>query len=153
MPALEDLRAARSRLVGIAVALGSIALITGLIFGLRQVMPVVATGVVYLLAVLLVSSTWGRGLGVFTAVGSALAWNFFHIPPTGRFTVADGENWLALAVFLVAALVTSALAHAARARGVEAERGAVRPRVWPSSRACCCARRAHRRHSARWRCA
>ena len=44
-------------------------------------------------------------------------------PPTGRFTIADGENWVALGVFLVAALVTSTLAGTASARAEEAERG------------------------------
>jgi two-component system sensor histidine kinase KdpD len=76
-----------------------------------------------MLAVLLVSSGWGLWLGLVTALLSALAFNFFHIPPTGEFTIADGENWVALAVFLVAAAVTSTLATAARARAADAERG------------------------------
>ena len=71
---------------------------------------------------LLVSSYWGLWMGLATAVLSALAFNFFHIPPTGRFTIAEGENWVALVVFLVAAVVTSTLAGAARARADEAER-------------------------------
>ena len=86
-------------------------------------MPVVSTGVVYMLAVLLVSGRWGLWLGVLTAVLSALAFNFFHIPPTGEFSIADGENWVALGVFVVAALVTSTLAGTATARAEEAERG------------------------------
>jgi two-component system sensor histidine kinase KdpD len=54
-------------------------------------------------------------------VASALAFNFFHIPPTGRFTISEGENWVALVVFFVAALVASTLAERARARTREAQ--------------------------------
>jgi two-component system, OmpR family, sensor histidine kinase KdpD len=105
---------------GVIVCLASVAAITVAIYGLREVVPVVSTGVVYLLAVLLVSTYWGLWLGLLTAVLSAAAFNFFHIPPTGRFTIADGENWVALAVFLVAAIVVSTLASAARERSEEA---------------------------------
>ncbi len=99
----------------------SVAAITVANYGLRELVPVVATGMVYLLAVLLVSSQWGLWMGTLTACASAAAWNYFHIPPTGGFTISQGENWLALAVFLVAAVVTSALADAAKARAEEAE--------------------------------
>jgi two-component system sensor histidine kinase KdpD len=107
---------------GVVVAIASVAALTGLIYALREFTPVVSTGVVYMLAVLLVSSYWGLWMGLGTAVLSALAFNFFHIPPTGRFTIAESQNWLALAVFLVAALVTSTLADSARSRAEEAER-------------------------------
>jgi two-component system sensor histidine kinase KdpD len=108
---------------GLAASVLSVAAITLVIYGLRELVPVVSTGVVYMLAVLLVSSGWGFWLGLLTAVLSAAAFNFFHIPPTGEFTIADGENWVALAVFLVAAAVTSTLATAARSRAADAERG------------------------------
>jgi two-component system, OmpR family, sensor histidine kinase KdpD len=111
----------RSWTVGLAVSVGAVAVITGVNYGLRELVPVVSTGVVYLLAVLLVSTGWGLWLGLLTAVLSAAAFNFFHIPPTGKFTIADGENWLALAVFLVAAAVVSWLANAANSRAEEAE--------------------------------
>jgi two-component system, OmpR family, sensor histidine kinase KdpD len=100
-----------------------VAAITAIVYPLKEAVPVVSTGVVYMLAVLLVSSRWGMWLGVATAVLSALAFNFFHIPPTGRFTIAEGENWVALGVFVVVALVVSSLSDAARRRGDEAERG------------------------------
>jgi two-component system sensor histidine kinase KdpD len=112
----------RSTASGVLAAVLSVAVITVAIYGLRELVPVVSTGVVYMLAVLLVSGGWGLGLGLFTAVLSAAAFNFFHIPPTGQFTIADGENWVALAVFLVSAAVTSTLANAARARAAGAER-------------------------------
>ncbi len=56
-----------------------------------------------------------------TALASALAFNFFHIPPTGRFTIREGENWVALVVFLIAAVLASTLAEQARARARDAD--------------------------------
>lgn len=117
-----DTRDTRSTSAGLLVAAAAVAATTGAIYGLREIMPEVATGVLYLLAVLLVSGYWGRWLGLLTALLSAASFNFFHIPPTGRFTIAEEENWLALGVFLVVAIVTSALAAAARDREQEAER-------------------------------
>jgi two-component system, OmpR family, sensor histidine kinase KdpD len=108
--------------LGVAVAAASLALTTVLLYPLGEIAPAVSLGVLYLLAVLLVSTLWGRWLGLATGVAAAVAFNFFHIPPTGRFTVAEAENWFALAVFLVAAVVASGLSELARARAAEAER-------------------------------
>jgi two-component system, OmpR family, sensor histidine kinase KdpD len=107
--------------VGAGVAAVAVAVTTAVVYPLAEVAPVVALGVVYLLAVLLVSSFGGGGLGVATALASALAFNFFHIPPTGRFTISEGENWVALAVFFVAAIVASTLAERERTRTREAQ--------------------------------
>ena len=112
----------RSTAVGVLAAVGSVALVTAVIFGLRELVPVVSTGVVYMLAVLFVSSFWGLWLGLLTALLSAATFNFFHIPPTGGFTISDGENWVALGVFFIAAIVISGLSGAARARADEADR-------------------------------
>ena len=61
---------------------------------------------------------------MLTSLAGAVAFNFFHIPPTGRLTVSEAENWIALGTFFVAALVASSLAELARARAQEAaERG------------------------------
>jgi two-component system, OmpR family, sensor histidine kinase KdpD len=113
----------RSPVTGLLVSLAAVTLITASIYALREIVPVVSTGVVYLLAVLLVSSYWGLWLGVLTGLLSAVTWNFFHIPPTGELDIATAENWVALAVFMVAAVVTSTLAEAARSRTEDAERG------------------------------
>jgi K+-sensing histidine kinase KdpD len=99
-----------------------VAAVTGLIYALREVMPVLATGVVYLLPVLLVSTYHGLAAGVATSIASALAFNFFHIPPVGEFTIADEQNWVALFVFVIAAVVTSTFAGLARQRAEEVER-------------------------------
>src|SRR4051794_22725722 len=110
-----------SVLFGLAVATLSVAAITGLIFALREVSPAESNGVAYLLAVLLVATIFGLWLGVFPGVVSAAAFNFFHLPPTGRFTIADSRHWVALGTFLVAAVVASAVAELARSRASEAE--------------------------------
>jgi two-component system sensor histidine kinase KdpD len=94
---------------------------TLLVYPLKQSAPPVALGVVYLLGVLLVASLWGLRVGVTTALASALAFNFFHIDPTGRFTIADAEHLAAVAVFFVAATVASELAERARRRAEEAD--------------------------------
>jgi two-component system sensor histidine kinase KdpD len=107
--------------LGIAVAAAGVALTTLVLYALDDVAPVISLGVVYLLAVLLVASLWGLWLALATAVASALAFNFFHIPPTGRFTIATGENWVGLVVFFIAAVGASSLAQVARSRTLEAE--------------------------------
>lgn len=121
----ESLRfvdAPRARGWGVALAVLAVAATTVVIYPLREVAPEVSPGVVYLLAVLLVAVYWGLAFGLLTSVVSAAAFNFFHIPPTGRLMVADSAHWVALGVFLVAAAVASAVADLARTRAAEAER-------------------------------
>ncbi len=109
--------------LGVVAAIGSVALTTALIYPLKSAAPAVSLGVVYLVAVLLVSALWGLWLGVVTAILSGAAFNFFHLPPTGHFTIADNGNWVALVAFVLVAVVTSSVADIARARAQEAERG------------------------------
>jgi two-component system sensor histidine kinase KdpD len=105
----------------IAAVLGA-ALGTLAVYPLQQIAPVVSLSVVYLPPVLLVSTLWGLPLGLVCSLLSAMAFNFFHLPPTGQFTIADGRNWVALAAFAVVAVVASTIAELARGRAVEAER-------------------------------
>jgi two-component system, OmpR family, sensor histidine kinase KdpD len=110
-----------SRRVGVVVALAEVALCTLIIYPLKHVAPVVSLSVVYLPAVLVVSITWGAWLGVGTAVISALAFNYFHLPPVGKLTLSDSSNWVALAAFLVVAFIASSVAEVTRARARDAE--------------------------------
>src|SRR3954465_11532950 len=106
---------------GIAVAAAGGALTTLLIYALDDVAPVLSLGVVYLFAVLLVATVWGVWLGIATAIASAAAVNFFHIPPTGRLSLAESENGVGLVVFFVAAVAASWLAQIARTRASETD--------------------------------
>ncbi|HST55814.1 MAG TPA: ATP-binding protein [Solirubrobacteraceae bacterium] len=110
-----------SRRTGALAVVAAVAVCTALVYPLKQIAPVVSLGVVYLLAVLVVSAMWGAWLGVATAVLSAMAFNFFHLSPTGEFTIKDSSNWVALVAFLVAAGLASSVAEVSRGRAREAE--------------------------------
>jgi two-component system sensor histidine kinase KdpD len=75
-------------------------------------------GFSFLLAVLLISTTWGLRYAIFTAIIATAAYNFFFLPPLFRFTIADPQNWIALVAFLVTAGIASQLSERAR-RGTE----------------------------------
>jgi two-component system, OmpR family, sensor histidine kinase KdpD len=107
---------------GIVTAVLAVAIATAAIYPLKAVAPALSLSVVYLPAVLLISAYWGLLLGLLTSLASAAAFNFFHIPPVGRFTISDGRNWVALAAFTLVAAVVSTMAELVRSRALEADR-------------------------------
>jgi two-component system, OmpR family, sensor histidine kinase KdpD len=109
------------RRVGIVVATGAVALCTLIVYPLKHVAPVVSLSVIYIPAVLVVSITWGAWFGVATGLLSAAAFNFFHLPPVGGFTIRDSSNWVALVVFLVVVAIASSVAEVTRARTRDAQ--------------------------------
>jgi two-component system sensor histidine kinase KdpD len=108
--------------LGVAAAVFAVVAATAAIYPLKAIAPAVSLSVVYLPAVLLISAYWGLVLGLITSLASAAAFNFFHIPPVGRFTIADGRNWVALTAFTIVAAVVSTMADLARSRALESER-------------------------------
>ena len=107
--------------LGLLVAAGLVAAATGLIYALKPIAPTVSLSVVYLPAVVLVSVYWGLWMGLATSLASAAAFNFFHIPPVGRFTISDGRDVVALAAFTTIAAVVSTITDIARNRALEAD--------------------------------
>jgi len=107
---------------GLLAVAAAVALATLLIGPLKDEAPVVSLSVVYIPGVLLVSTVWGWRLGLLTAILSALAFNWFHIPPTGRFTIAADKDVIAVVIFVIVAVVSSYVGEAVRARAAEAER-------------------------------
>src|SRR5262249_6277288 len=112
----------RRPFIGFLASVGVIAAATALLYPLKEVAPAVSLGVVYIPGVLLISAVWGWRLGLFTAVLSALAFNFFHTPPAGRPDVAADRTLAAITVFAIAAVASGTLAELARARAAESER-------------------------------
>ncbi|HEY3758429.1 MAG TPA: ATP-binding protein [Solirubrobacteraceae bacterium] len=110
------------RVLGVLVAVAGVAGATGIVYPLKHVAPVVSLGVVYLLGVVAVSMFWGVFFGLATAFLSATAFGFFHLPPVGRFTLADDRNWIGLSAFVLVATAIGLLAELARTVAQEADR-------------------------------
>ena len=51
-----------------------------------------------------------------------LAFNYFFLPPIGKFTIADPQNWVALVAFLGTSLVASQLSTRVRREAEDAQR-------------------------------
>jgi K+-sensing histidine kinase KdpD len=100
-------------------SLGAVALVTGAIYALRPVAPVLSLGVLYLFAVVPVAALWGLAYAIPVSVLSMLTFNFLFLPPTHTFQLEDSENWVALAVYLVTALAVSELAAFRRSDAVK----------------------------------
>lgn len=108
--------------LGIAASIAVVAIGTLIVYPLKEVAPAVSLGVVYIPGVLLISTIWGLRLGLLTALLSAAAFNWFHLPPVGRIDVAADHDLVALVVFVIVAIASGTLAELARARAAESER-------------------------------
>jgi two-component system sensor histidine kinase KdpD len=111
----------RNRLAPLAGSAAAVVLVTAAIFLLRESVPVLSLGSLYVLAVLPVAILWGRFWAVLVAIASMLAFNFFFLEPVHTFRLSDRSNWLALAVYLATAIAVSELSTRARQRAAEAE--------------------------------
>ena len=109
------------RLVPLAGSAAAVVIVTGAVLLLRDSVPVLSLGALYVFAVLPVAVLWGRAYAIGVAVASMLAFNFFFLPPRHTFRLEERSNWLALVVYLVTAIVVSELATRSRRRAAEAE--------------------------------
>ena len=103
----------------VGLALGALAGATALF---HFVVPANPTTVAlsYLLLVLLTATEWGLLEATLLAAAASLAYNLFFLPPVGRLTIADAENWASFFAFMLTAIVVSQLSGRARARHLEA---------------------------------
>jgi two-component system sensor histidine kinase KdpD len=114
----------RRHATGVLAAAGVVLAVTAAVFVLEPFAPAVSLGVLYVFAVLPVAVRWGLTYAVAVSVASLLVFNWFFLPPKHTLELADSENWVALAVYLVTAVVVSELAARARRRATEAEQRA-----------------------------
>jgi two-component system sensor histidine kinase KdpD len=97
-------------------------LVTGVIY-LFQLYPRIPNiSIVYLFVVLALASTRGRYPAILASLVAFLSFDYFLVPPLYVFTINRVEEWIALFVFLVTAILTSQLAAALRERAEQASR-------------------------------
>jgi two-component system, OmpR family, sensor histidine kinase KdpD len=117
------LRSVRSsKALALLVVLGLVAASTVVVAITTPTVPVDAAGVIYLVAVLAASAVYGLWWGIGASVASALAFNFFFLPPAHTFVIDSSSDWAALAAFVATAAVTSRLAAGVRRERDEAAR-------------------------------
>ena len=109
----------RTVLLRLSFTLTTIAAVTLLCREVLSVNPT-TVGFIYLIVVLAVATGWGLVEAIAASVTGMLCFNFFFLPPVGKFTIADPENWVALFAFLATALVASHLSDRAKRQAMEA---------------------------------
>jgi two-component system sensor histidine kinase KdpD len=104
------------------LAITGVLLITYIIYIFQLYPRIPNISIVYLLVVLALASTRGRFSAILASVVAFLSFDFFLVPPLYGFTIYRAEEWIALCIFLVDALLTGQLAVLLRQRAQEAAR-------------------------------
>ena len=106
-----DPRPYGAALIAVAVALALAELIQAWIGATNS-------DLVFLTAVVAVAVRFGLWPSLFASVASALAYNFFFLPPIYTFTIADPHNVTAFGFFTLVAVIVSSVAARGRTQAV-----------------------------------
>ncbi len=104
------------------LAIAGSLLITGLITLLHLYPLIPNISILYLLIILGLASSRGRYAAILASLIAFFSFDFFLVPPLYVFTIARAEEWIALFVFLVTALLTGQMASTLRQQAQEAHR-------------------------------
>jgi two-component system sensor histidine kinase KdpD len=111
----------RRHVTGAIVALLGLPLLTLLLDSMRDTFSLEGQVLLYLLAVVGIAVIGGMAVAVMTAIAAAFLINYYFVKPVHTLEVAQGEQALALAVFLVVAAVVSWAVETAARRARAAE--------------------------------
>ncbi len=114
----------RRHIVGAVVAVVGLPLLTLLLASTRETFSLESQVLLYLLAVVIVAVIGGMALAIASAIAAAFLINYFFVKPEHTLQVAQGEQALALVVFLIVAAVVSWAVEAAARRARAAEHAA-----------------------------
>ncbi|GLY07376.1 DUF4118 domain-containing protein [Actinoplanes sp. NBRC 101535] len=94
------------RIAGFLLAVLGLPLLTA-VLALGPALPLIDDILLFLVAVVGVALVGGLWPALVAAVLGSLLLNWFFTPPAGRFTIAEGSNLLALAIFVLVAVAVS----------------------------------------------
>lgn len=114
----------RRRLWAWALTVAGLPVLTAALTGVRDGVGLPTILVLYLLSVVIDAAIGGTVPALVAAVAGFLAVNWYFTPPIHAWTVAEGENLVALIVYLVTAGIVSALVAANARRTAQAVRAA-----------------------------
>ncbi|HET8682584.1 MAG TPA: DUF4118 domain-containing protein [Micromonosporaceae bacterium] len=113
---------ARRRLAGLGLAVLGLPLLTYVLWVARGDLSLPSNILLFLAVVVAVALVGGLWPALLAAVGGFLLLNYFFTPPLHTWTIAERENVLALAVFVVIAVSVSAVVDIAARRTRQAAR-------------------------------
>ncbi len=108
---------------GYIFAVSGIAFVTALLAPFHEQLSSTTVALALLLVVLFSATGWGIRPAMVASLLGVLCFNFFFLPPIHTLTVADPQNWVALAAFLITAITAGGLSARAKRRTEEAEAG------------------------------
>ncbi len=111
------------RRTGYVVAVVGVAAATGVLKLLGEHVNSTTVALIFLLVVLFVATGWGARPAVLAALLGVVCFNFFYLPPVGRLTIDDPDNWVALLAFLITAGTAGQLWARAKRQAEEADAG------------------------------
>jgi len=107
-------------------AILTVAATTGIMFLIgRDRLGEGVIALLYLVPISWSTTRWGQGPGIAAAIGAALCFNFFFIPPFYTFNIASLEGWLLLGIFLAVAIVVVGRIQSGLTRAQASEREAI----------------------------
>lgn len=108
---------------GYIFAVCGVAAVIGALAPFNDRLSPMTVALALLLIVLFAATGWGSRRALLAALLGVICLNFFFLPPVHTFTIADPQNWVALAAFLITALVAGGLSARVKRRAEEAEAG------------------------------
>jgi K+-sensing histidine kinase KdpD len=117
------MKLSEKRWIGYVAAVTGIAAVTVLLKLLGDHINSTTVALGLLLVVLFVATRWGSRPAILASLLGVLSINFFYLPPVGRLTIDDPDNWIALFAFIVTAVTAGQLWAHAKRRNEEAIAG------------------------------
>ena len=124
-------RFVQNRAAGYLSAVLGIAAVTAIAAPFHDQLNNTTVALALVLVVLFIATLWGRGPGMLASLLGMLCFNFFFLPPLYTFTIADPQNWIALAAFLITAITAGQLS-APQNGAHQRQRPTGRKRSWPA---------------------
>lgn len=110
------------KIVGkVLIALLTIAFAVGALAPLAGTINPTTVALILLLIILLIATILGSRYALASSILAVLCFNFFFLPPYYTFHIAESENLVAFAAFIVTAIVAGQLSTYAKRQAAESE--------------------------------
>lgn len=103
-------------------ALLSVLLVTFFLEPFHEIINTATVALTFLLLILFIATFAGRNPALLASTAAMFCFNYFFLPPVRTFTIADSQNLVTWAAFLITAVTAGELSAYAKRRASEAEK-------------------------------